>query len=129
MTTSSIFRFWPLAAILAGISFSGITPSQNAFASPAKLDPPVKPAVSGKFLGNGKGAAIRFVTVGEREEFGGKEAVKLIFTEKDPANTENPDFDAFFGKFGSALILSVNYDGEIFGCEVAHSAHNKSGFS
>ena len=98
-------------------------------AGPTKLDPPVKPTVSGKFVGNGKNAAIKFVTVEEHEEFSGKPAVTLIFTEKDPATVKKPSFDAVFGKLGSALILNVFYDGGIFGCQVAHSAHTKQGFS
>ena len=98
-------------------------------AGPAKLAPPVKPAVSGKFVGNGKNAAVKFVTVEEHEAFSGKEAITLIFTEKDPATARKPSFDAAFGKLGSALILNVHHDGGIFGCQVAHSAHTKSGFS
>ena len=102
-------------------------------AGPAKLDPPVKPTVkptvSGKFVGNGKNAAIKFVTVEEHEDFSGKPAVTLIFTEKDPATVKKPSFEAAFGKLGSALILNVFYDGGIFGCQVAHSAHTKQGFS
>jgi hypothetical protein len=89
----------------------------------------VKPTVSGKFVGNGKNAAIKFVMVEEHEPFSGKEAITLIFTEKDPATAKKPSFDAMFGKLGSALILSVHNDGEIFGCQVAHSAHSKQGFS
>jgi hypothetical protein len=95
----------------------------------AKLDPPVKPTVSGKFVGNGKNAAIKFVTVEEHEPFSGKEAITLTFTEKDPATAKKPSFDAMFGRLGSALILNVHHDGGIFGCQVAHSAHQKQGFS
>ena len=98
-------------------------------AGPVKLDPPVKPAVSGKFTGNGKNAAVKFVTVEEHEEFSGKPAVTLVFTEKDPAAARKASFDAAFGKLGSALILSVHHDGGIFGCQVAHSAHEKQGFT
>ncbi len=98
-------------------------------ADPAKLDPPVKPSVAGKFVGNGKNAALKFVTVEEHEEFSGKPAVTLIFTEKDPAGVRKVSFDAGFGKLGSALVLSVHHDGGIFGCEVSHSAHTKKGFS
>ena len=79
-------------------------------AGPAKLDPPVKPTVSGKFVGNGKNAAVKFVTVEEHEEFNGQPAVTLIFTEKDPATARKPSFDAAFGKLGSALTLNVSVD-------------------
>src|SRR5438552_16727249 len=53
----------------------------------------------------------------------------LMFTEKDHSKDEKPDFNAAFGKFRSALIISVHEDGEIFGCQVVHSAHQKQGFS
>ena len=99
-------------------------------AAPAKLDPPVKPTVTGKFIGDGKAAQVKFVTVEEHEPFNDKEAVTLIFTEKDPAVSKKPSFDAMFGKLGSALILNVHrVDGGIFGCQVAHSAHSKQGFT
>jgi hypothetical protein len=53
----------------------------------------------------------------------------LVFTEKDHSKDEKPDFNAAFGKFGSALIISLDEDGGIFGCQVVHSAHEKQGFS
>lgn len=99
-------------------------------AGPAKLDPPVKPVVTGKFLGNGKPAPLKYVSVEEHEPFGGKEAITLIFTEKDHSAAKKPSFDASFGKFGSSLILNVDrVSGGIFGCEVGHSALNKGSFS
>lgn len=110
---------------LFALCFAGLGTAQT----PAKLDPPVKPVVTGKFIGNGKNAVLKFVTVEEQEPFGGKEAIALVFTEKDPSKSKKPSFDATFGKLGSALNLSVDYDGGIFGCEVAHSAHSKQGFS
>lgn len=97
--------------------------------TPAKLDPPAKPAVSGKFVGNGKDAVIKFVTVEEHEPFNDKEAITLIFSEKDPAKAKKPSFDAMFGKLGSALILNAFHDGGLFGCQVVHSAHQKQGFT
>src|SRR5206468_5874370 len=36
---------------------------------------------------------------------------------------------AGYGKFGSALIISLHEDGDIFGCQVVHTAHQKQGFS
>ena len=125
MTTFPSLRFCQISAALTALFFANTAAAQTA----DKLDPPVKPTVSGKFTGNGKNAAIRFVTVEEHEEFSGKEAISLIFTEKDPAKAKKPSFDAVFGKLGSALILSVHHDGGIFGCQVAHSAHEKQGFS
>ena len=129
MNTCRTFRHWLLAAIFATTCFAGLASAQDTTASPAKLDPPVKPTVTGKFIGDGNAAAIKFVLVEERDGFDGKAAMRLIFTEKDPAAAKNPSFDAAFRKFGSALVLSMFYDGKIFGCEVAHSAHKKSGFS
>jgi hypothetical protein len=53
----------------------------------------------------------------------------LVFTEKDHSKDNKPDLNAAFGRFGSALIISLNNDGSIFGCQVVHSAHQKQGFS
>ena len=53
----------------------------------------------------------------------------LVFTEKDHSKDKKPDFNAGFGKFGSALIVSLHEDGDIFGCEVAHSALKHQNFS
>lgn len=47
-------RFCLLAAILATTCFAGIASAQDATGSPAKLDAPVKPTVTGKFIGDGK---------------------------------------------------------------------------
>ena len=99
-------------------------------AGAAKLDPPVKPTVSGKFLGNGKTASLKYVSVEEHEPFGGKDAITLVFTEKDHSASKKPSFDASFGKFGSSLVLSVDQvSGGIFGCEVGHSALKNGAFS
>jgi hypothetical protein len=53
----------------------------------------------------------------------------LVFTEKDHSKDKKPDLSAAFGRFGSALIISLHEDGGIFGCQVVHSAHQKQGFS
>ena len=124
MKTFLFLRFWQISAALIALSFA-----ESATAQPPANDPPVKPTVTGKFVGNGKNAAIQFVLVEEREPFSDKEAIKLIFTEKNPATAKKPSWDAGFGKLGSALVLSVHHDGGIFGCEVSHSAHSKRGFS
>jgi len=91
--------------------------------------PPDKPVVKGTFLGDGKDGKIQHLVVQTREPFSDKPAIQLVFTEKDPALSKKPDFDAGFKKLGSALVLSVFKDGDIFGCEVAHTAHEKSPFS
>ena len=90
----------------------------------------VKPTVSGTFKGNGKEGNIGFVSAQWQEPFSGKAGMKLVFTEKDPSKVKKPDFDAAFGKLGSALVISVfEEDGGIYGCQVVHSAHKKQGFS
>lgn len=90
---------------------------------------PDKPVVTGSFLGDGKDGKIQYLVAQSREPFSDKAAIRLIFTEKNPASSKKPDFDAGFKKLGNALILSVFRDGQIFGCEVAHTAHPKSPFS
>jgi len=89
----------------------------------------VKPTVTGLFKGNGKEAKIAYVSAHWGEPFSGKPGMVLVFTEKDHSKDPKPDFNAAFGKFGSALIISVFEDGDIFGCQVVHSAHKKQGFS
>jgi hypothetical protein len=93
------------------------------------MEPPVKPTVSGEFIGNGKKAAIKFVSVLHHEEFNGKRAITLLFTEKDHSKDPKPSIKAAFRHYGSALILHVNEDGGLFGCEVVHAAHTKSPFT
>ena len=89
----------------------------------------VKPSVTGVFKGNGKDAKLAYVSAHWREPFGDKPSLVLVFTEKDHSKDKKPDLDAGFGKFGSALIVSLHEDGNIFGCEVVHAAHKKQGFS
>ncbi len=89
----------------------------------------VKPSVTGVFKGNGKEAKLAYVSARWREPFGDKPSMDLVFTEKDHSKDKKPDLNAAFGRFGSALIISVHDDGEIFGCQVVHSAHQKQGFS
>jgi len=89
----------------------------------------VKPTVTGIFKGNGKDAKLAYVSARWGEPFGGKPGIVLVFTEKDHSKDTKPDFNAAFGKFGSALIISLHEDGDIYGCEVVHSAHQKQGFS
>jgi hypothetical protein len=89
----------------------------------------VKPSVTGVFKGNGKDAKLAYVSAHWREPFGDKPSIVLVFTEKDHSKDKKPDFNAGFGKFGSALIVSLHEDGDIFGCEVAHSALKHKNFS
>jgi hypothetical protein len=89
----------------------------------------VKPSVAGVFKGNGKDAKLAYVSAHWREPFSDKPSMDLVFTEKDHLKDNKPDFNASFGRFGSALIMSLHEDGEIFGCQVVHSAHKRQGFS
>ncbi len=95
------------------------TPASTA---PQPLDPPVQPTVNGTFMGNGKNADLKFVSVQKHEEFNGKRAVTIIFSEKDHTKDPKAKINAAFRKHGSALILSVDETGGIFGCEVVHAA-------
>jgi hypothetical protein len=89
----------------------------------------VKPSATGVFKGNGKEANLTYVSANWREPFGDKPSMELVFTEKDHSKDKKPELNAAFGRFGSALIISAHDDGEIFGCQVVHSAHQKRGFS
>ena len=105
------------AAILAGLLL--------AAGPAAAADPPV----SGKFTGNGKEAKLMFVSAQKGEPYLDSPTTRLIFTEKDHSKDKRPDFKAGFGDYGSALVITVDEDGKIIGCVVAHSAHEKKGFS
>ena len=80
-------------------------------------------SVSGTFKGNGKGAKIAHVSVQRREPFSDKASLRLVFTEKDHTRDPKADWNASFGRYGSALVISLfEADGGIFGCEVSHAA-------
>lgn len=117
---TSRFSLLPVSALLLG---AFMVPLSHAQA------PADKPVVKGTFLGDGKDAKIQHLVVQAREPFSDKPAIRLIFTEKDASASKKPDFDAAFKKLGSALLISVNREGGIFGCEVAHTAHEKSPFT
>jgi len=88
-----------------------------------------EPAVSGTFKGDGKEAKLAHCTSRKGEPTAGKATTVLVFTEKDHSKDAQAEIKAGFGEFGSALIVTVDSDGEIVGCEVAHTAHKKSPFS
>lgn len=88
-----------------------------------------EPGITGDLIGDGKPAKLAFVSAQKGDKFSGKDTVKVIFTEKDHSKSKRPDWDAGFGKFGSALVLTIDTEGTIIGCEVAHSAHKKAPFS
>ena len=89
----------------------------------------VKPTVSGVFRGNGKEANLAYVSARWVEPFSDQTGIELVFTEKDHSKENKPDMGAMFGKFGSALIISLHEDGQIYSCQVVHRAHQKQGFS
>lgn len=83
--------------------------------------------VSGKFVGNGKDARLAFASAYVTEGMSGKQAIIVVMTEKDHSASKRPTWDADFGKFGSALTISVHRpDGGVFGCQVAHQALKRS---
>lgn len=101
-------------------------------ALPAKKYGPaanVKGTVTGLFKGNGKEAKLAYVSAHWGEPFADKAGIELIFTEKDQSKEKKPEMTALFGRLGSALIISLHEDGQIYGCQVVHSAHQKQGFS
>lgn len=89
----------------------------------------VPASVTGSFKGNGKEAKLAHVSARWSEPFAGKPGIELVFTEKDQAKEKNPHMPALFGRLGNALIISLHEDGQIYGCHVLHSAHQKQGFS
>lgn len=87
------------------------------------------PPVSGLFKGNGQEAKLAYLSAHKGEPSRDKPTVILVFTEKDHSKDKTPRTKAFFGDYGSALIITVTHDGKVVGCEVAHSAHKKGGFN
>ncbi len=112
-----------VALLLAG---QALPPSTAKKYGPAAN---VKPVVTGIFSGNGKDGKLAYVSANWSEPFAGKPGIELVFTERDQAREKKPDTGAMFGKFGSALIISLHEDGGIYGCHVVHSAHQKQSFS
>jgi hypothetical protein len=112
-----------VALLKAGEKLPASTPKKRGPAAN------VKPTVTGIFKGNGKDAKLAYASARWGQPFNGKPGIVLIFTEKDHSTDTKPDFNATFGKFGSALIISSDEDGSIYGCQVVHSAHQKQGFS
>lgn len=61
--------------------------------------------------------------------FAGEETVKVVLTEKDTGADDKPDFNAAFGKYGNALIVTISKTGNIFGTEIRHASHSRKPFS
>ncbi len=89
----------------------------------------VKPTVTGAFRGNGKEAKLAYASARWGEPFDGKPGIVLVLSEKDHSKDNKPDNGALFGRFGSALIISLFEDGTIYSCQVVHAAMKHSGFS
>ena len=123
MIPSSYDVRFNVALLKAGEELPASTPKKRGPAAN------VKPTVSGIFKGNGKDAKLAYVSARWGEPFNGKPGIVLVFTEKEHAMDSKPDFNASFGKFGSALIISLHEDGDIYGCEVVHGALEKKNFS
>ncbi len=77
-------------------------------------------------MGNGKDGKLAFAVAKKGEPHMDKPTTEITLTEKDTGG--NP-FKAFFGDFGSALVLTIDSNGNIIGCQVVHSAHQKQGFN
>jgi hypothetical protein len=78
--------------------------------------------VSGIFKGNDQPAKLSFVSAQKGTPVGGKETIKLVFTEKDHSRDERPDLKALFGDYGSALLIGIQPAGKVLTCDVAHEA-------
>lgn len=105
-----------IAAFLAVVAVGALSAADDA-------------AVSGVFKGNGKEAKLAYVSTRKGEPFADKPTIIITFTEKDHSREQKPDIRAGFGHFGSALIITINEEGKIIGCVVAHAAHEKQGFN
>jgi len=78
--------------------------------------------VSGVFKGNDQPAKLMFVSAYKGRAVAGKETIKLVFTEKDHGKDDQPDLNALFGHYGSALIIGIQPDGKVVTCDIAHEA-------
>jgi hypothetical protein len=85
--------------------------------------------VSGIFKGNDQPAKLAFVSAYKGRPSGGKETIKLVFTEKDHSKDEQPELKALFGNYGSALVIGIAPDGKVVTCDVAHEAHKQKPIS
>lgn len=85
--------------------------------------------VTGKFIGNGKNAKLAYAWLAPYDSWQEEEAFILALSERPATDAKQPDFDAFFGNLGSALIIKFTKDGGIFGTEVYHESHEKKPFS
>ena len=85
--------------------------------------------VSGVFKGNDQPARLAFVSAHRGTPVGGKDTIKLMFTEKDHSKDQQPDLKALFGDYGSALVIGIQPDGKVVTCDIAHEAHKQKPIS
>jgi|GEM_PF-6286347 len=69
--------------------------------------------VSGIFKGNDQPAHLVFVSAHKGTPVGGKEMIKLVFTEEDHSKDERPELKALFGDYGSALVIGIEPDRKV----------------
>ena len=80
-------------------------------------------SVSGRFVGNGKEAQLRFISAYKCKGMTSKEGVVVVMTEKNHAGLKDPDADTLSGRFGSGLAISLDRaDGFMFRCHLVHQA-------
>ena len=85
--------------------------------------------VSGVFNGNDQAAKLIFVSARKGTPVGGKDTIKLVFTEKDHSKDEQAALKALFGDYGSALIIGIQPDGKVVTCDILHEAHKQKPIS
>ena len=78
--------------------------------------------VSGVLKGNDQPAKVAFVSALKGRPVAGNDTIKLVFTEKDHSKDDQPDLNALFGHYGSALIIGIRPDGKVVTCDFAHEA-------
>jgi hypothetical protein len=98
-------------------------------AGPLVADEKKEPPVSGLFKGNGQEAKLAHLSAHKGDPSRDRPTIVLVFTEKDHSKDTSPRIKAFFGNYGSALIITATHDGKVVGCEVAHAAFKKGGFN
>jgi hypothetical protein len=85
--------------------------------------------VSGVFNGNDQPAKLIFVSARKGTPVGGRDTIKLVFTEKDHSKDEQAASKALFGDYGSALIIGIQPDGKVVTCDILHEAHKQKPIS
>jgi hypothetical protein len=79
--------------------------------------------VAGRFVANGKPAKLSFVSAYLND----KDALVIVATEKNHSASKNPATDAEFGKFGSAVTITLhNPQGDVVQAQLVHSSFAQS---